>query len=96
MTKVFKNIFVIAAFISLGILAIPFLAMRFTEEVNWSLFDFALGGSLIFITATVFQLTFKTKIFKTRLILQLAILLVFFLIWIEIAVGIFGTPFSGS
>ena len=96
MTKAFKNIFITATFISLGILAIPFVAMRFTEEVNWSLFDFAVGGSLIFITATIFQLTFKKQKFRTRLILQLAILLVFLLIWLELAVGIFGTPFGGS
>jgi hypothetical protein len=38
----------------------------------------------------------KFKTFKTRFIAGAVLLIIFFLIWVELAVGIFGTPFAGN
>lgn len=79
------------------ILLIPLIAMQFTTEVNWSLSDFIIGGILLFGTGVLCEFTFrKLKTSKYRLIIIAGILIVFLLIWAELAVGIFGTPFSGS
>ena len=79
------------------ILSIPLIAMRFTKEVNWTLSDFLIMGILLFITT--FTIDFVLKKFKTlksRLILVVATLALLILVWAELAVGIFGSPFAGS
>lgn len=79
------------------LLAIPFIAMKFTQEVNWSGFDFLIAGTLLFSTAFIINLVLnKVKTNGKRMFLVLVILLVLFLIWAELAVGLFGTPFAGS
>ncbi|MCB0588714.1 MAG: hypothetical protein KDD06_25715 [Phaeodactylibacter sp.] len=88
------------AFILLSIpllLLIPFIAMQFTSEVNWSPFDFLVMGILLLGTGMAFELVLR-KVKKTehRIALSLAVLVIFFLIWAELAVGIIGTPFAGS
>ncbi|UQB68495.1 hypothetical protein [Epilithonimonas zeae] len=79
------------------ILSIPLIAMQFTKEVNWAFSDFLIMGILLF--ATVFTIDFvlkKIKTLKSRLILVVGILALLVLVWAELAVGIFGSPFSGS
>jgi len=79
------------------LLLIPFIAMQFTNEVNWTLADFAVMGFLLVSLGLLFELITR-KISKTnqRIALYVVIIVVFFLIWAELAVGIFGTPFSGQ
>lgn len=78
------------------LLLIPLIAMQFTDEVNWNLFDFIIAGTLLIGTGLIIQLVFwKTKKIKYRIIIVAALLIVFLLIWAELAVGIFGTPWSG-
>ena len=70
--------------------------MQFTDEVNWNLFDFIIAGTLLIGTGLIIQLVLrKTKKIKYRIIIVAALLIVFLLIWAELAVGIFGTPLSG-
>ena len=89
----FNIIISIVAFL----LLIPFLAMQFTDEVNWSLFDFAVMGILLLSTGILLDLVLrKVKTVQKRLLLGFVVLLAFFLIWAELAVGIFGSPFAGS
>lgn len=79
------------------LLLVPLIAMQFTDEVDWSPFDFIVMGVLLLGTGLVCELILrKVKTLKYRIALCGAILLVFFLIWAELAVGIFGTPFAGS
>ncbi len=79
------------------ILAIPLMAMQFTHQVDWKLFDFLIMGILLSITALVIELaTRKVRSTNWRLIITLAVILVLFLIWAELAVGVFGTPIAGS
>ncbi|MBS4012673.1 MAG: hypothetical protein KGZ97_02775 [Bacteroidetes bacterium] len=79
------------------LLLIPLVAMQFTNEVDWKIFDFIIMGVLLLGTGLLCELVIrKVKSVKYRLIICGAILLVFFLIWAELAVGLFGTPFAGS
>lgn len=79
------------------VLAIPLVAMQFTNEVNWDLPDFILMGLLLFGTGITCDLVIrKIKNSKLRIITCVILLVVLLLIWTELAVGIFGTPFAGS
>jgi len=79
------------------LLFIPLIAMQFTEEVNWTLSDFIVAGILLFGTGAVCELILR-KVKKTshRIILCVVVLAMLLLIWVELAVGIFGSPFAGS
>jgi hypothetical protein len=79
------------------ILLIPFTAMQFTGEVNWTQSDFIAAGALLFGTGLVCELVLRNvKQALYRLIAIGVILAAFFLTWLELAVGIFGTPLAGS
>ena len=79
------------------LLLIPLIAMQFTDEVSWTLFDFVIAGALLLGTGILCELVLrKIKKTKLKIIICLAILALLFLIWAELAVGIFGTPFSGN
>lgn len=79
------------------LLLIPFLAMKFTGEVNWSRSDFTVAGVLLLGTGLMCELVLRT-VKKTgyRIAICAAILLALFLVWAELAVGLFGTRFAGS
>ena len=79
------------------LLLIPFIAMQFTNEVNWTVFDFMVAGVLLLGTGLLCELVIrKVKNIKYRLAICGVILIALLFIWIELAVGIFGTPFAGS
>ena len=79
------------------ILLIPLIAMQLTNEVNWSLFDFIIMGAMLTITGLLGEIIFKkVKKYKHRVTLYVVVAIIFLLIWAELAVGIFGTPFAGS
>lgn len=79
------------------ILSIPLIAMQFTNEVNWTVFDFIIAGLLLVGISFLLELVVR-KISKkgNRIIWFSVIIAIFLLIWMELAVGIFGTPFAGS
>lgn len=79
------------------LLLIPLVAMQFTEEVKWDVTDFIVAGGLLFGTGLLCEFVMR-KVNKTkhRIIFCGIILAVLFLIWVELAVGIFGSPFAGS
>ena len=79
------------------LLLIPLIAMQFTSEVKWSFFDFIVAGFLLFGTGLVLELILrKVKTTRQRIILCVILFIALFLVWAELAVGIFGTPFAGS
>ena len=79
------------------LLLIPLIAMQLTNEVNWSFFDFIIMGALLTITGLLIGIILqKVQNSKNRLILIITIVMMFFLIWAELAVGLFGTPFAGD
>ena len=79
------------------LLSIPMVAMQFTNEVDWTLSDFVTAGILLLSTGLAIELVIRNlKAGALRTIVLVVILLVLFLIWAELAVGIFGTPFAGN
>lgn len=79
------------------LLLIPFISMQFTHEVSWSWFDFVIAAVLLTGTGLLCELVMR-KIHKRqhRLIVCGVVLAALFLVWAELAVGIFGTPFAGN
>lgn len=79
------------------LLLVPLIAMQFTEEVKWTLSDFVVMSVLLFVTGFAFEFVMRmVKKTSHRITFCAIILLGFLLIWAELAVGIFGTPFGGS
>jgi chromate transport protein ChrA len=80
-----------------ALLLIPLIAMQFTDEVNWDLADFMVAAVLLLVAVFTYELiSRKVKAPTNRTILSVTLLIIFLLIWAELAVGIFGTPFAGS
>ncbi|MFD3003590.1 hypothetical protein ACFS7Z_24750 [Pontibacter toksunensis] len=79
------------------ILLIPFIGMQLTDEVSWTLFDFVVAGILLLGTGLLCELVMRTvKNVDFQIGILAVILISLFLLWAEIAVGIFGTPFAGN
>jgi len=79
------------------LLLIPFVAMQFTNEVNWNLADFIIMGILLLVTGLICELVLRrVKSLTNRILICGIVLFALFLVWAELAVGIFGTPFAGS
>ena len=79
------------------LLLIPFIAMQFTDEVKWTRLDFVTAGVLLLGTGLMCELVMrKVKKIEYRIAICVALLAAFLLIWLELAVGIFGTRFAGS
>ena len=80
-----------------ALLLIPLVAMNFTDEVNWKVFDFLVAGILLIGTGLIFEFILrKIRTIQYRILFITGLLLALILIWAELAVGIFGTPFAGS
>lgn len=92
-----KRLFTILG-IATGILLLPLIGMQFPNTgVDWSLSDFIIGGILLFGTGLCIELVLrKIKSKWSRILICLAVFAVLVLVWAELAVGIFGTPFAGS
>jgi len=79
------------------ILSAPLIAMQFSANVYWSLSDFFIAGVLLSGTGLLLELVLrKVNKKENRIILFVIIIALLLLIWIEFAVGIFGTPIAGS
>ena len=79
------------------LLLIPLIAMQFTDEVQWSIFDFMIAGALLMGAGLIGELVASNiKKPKHRNVILLGLIVALLLIWAELAVGIFGTPFAGS
>ncbi|MBR9793969.1 MAG: hypothetical protein GYB58_19685 [Gammaproteobacteria bacterium] len=74
---------------TIGLLLIPFTAGLFTAQVNWSVSDFIVMGTLLFITGSVLLVTFRYIKRPARFIAVSLVLLSFLYLWIELAVGVF-------
>ena len=81
----------------LSLLLIPMATMLIFDEINWSIFDFLVMGVLLFSFGVSINIVLKkTKNSKIRITFFTILILIFSLIWIELAVGIFESPFAGS
>lgn len=93
MEIIMKNIRVIGIVLTVALLLlIPLIA-----GFPWSRVDFVAAGVLLLGTGLMCELVLrKVKKFEYRIAICAVILLALLLIWIEIAVGLFGTRFAGS
>ena len=86
-----------SVFSPLLLLLLPLIGMFVSNEVNWSFFDFIIMGILILSFSFGIKQVLKTiKNKKYRILIIGLILILFLLIWAELAVGIFDSPFAGS
>ena len=84
-------------FYPLFLLLIPLIGMTITDEINWSVFDFIIMGFLLILLSIGINFVIKhVKNLKNRFLYIGILVLIFMLIWAELAVGIFGTPFAGN
>lgn len=71
--------------------------MQFTNEVDWKLNDFIIAAILLFGTGvTIDFILRKIKNRKWRIVILIIFLLLLFLIWTQLAVGIFEIKLSGA
>ena len=69
---------------------LPLVAMQFTDEVDWTVFDFAVFGGLLFAACGAYEITVCVTGRKLyRLITAAIIVVVFLLFWVQGAAGIF-------
>ena len=84
-------------FYPLFLLLIPLIGMTITDEINWSPFDFfTLGPLLILLGIGINLVISRVKNLKYRVLYIGVVVIIFMLIWAELAVGLFGTPIEGS
>jgi Kef-type K+ transport system membrane component KefB len=96
MTYSGKRLLAIISLIVL-LLSVPLIAMEFTTEVNWSLADFLVAALLL--TSAGLAVEFALRTLKTKRARWIAcgvILFVLCLVWVEMAVGVFGSPIAGN
>ena len=86
-----RSILYLAGFTAI-LLLIPFTAMQFTEEVQWTASDFVIAGSMLFCAGLAFLLL-KEKQQNTlyRIASATAVGSILFLVWANLAVGIIGS-----
>ena len=84
-------------FYPLFLLLIPLIGMAITDEINWSPFDFIIMSSLLIsLSIGINFLSNRVKNLNNRVLYIGTLVLIFMLIWAELAVGIFGTAFAGN
>ncbi len=84
-------------FLPLLLLLFPLIGMFFSNEINWTFFDFIIMGILILsLSFGIKQVLKTTKNRMFRILIIVLILMVFLLVWAELAVGIFDTPIAGT
>lgn len=74
------------------VLSVPLVAMRFSDEVAWSVFDFAFAGVLLLGVGFAYQVASRmSRDFGYRAAAGVALATTLLLIWINGAVGVIGT-----
>ena len=79
------------------LLSIILLFNIISDEFDWDIFDFIVLIIMMIFTAALFEIatrTAKTKI--NQKILFILITIIFLLIWAELGVGFFNSPFAGD
>lgn len=72
------------------LLATPWVAMRFTDEVRWDAMDFLVFGGMLLMAGGLVE--FVVRLSRRRIVVLGAVALVgasFLLLWAELAVGLF-------
>ncbi len=73
-----------------AVLSVPFTAMQFSEEVDWSAGDFVIIGTLLFaLGMTYILISLKVHDAGKRFLIGGALTALLLYVWAELAVGIF-------
>ena len=79
------------------LLSIILLFNFISDEFNWNVFDFIIFIIMMIFAVASFELVSRiTKKDESQKILYALIIIVFLLIWAELGVGIFNSPFAGD
>ncbi len=73
------------------LLLLPLLAMQVTNEVNWDETDFLVFGVMLAIAGGVIELAARAGSGLFRAAAAVAVLAAFLLVWVNLAVGLFGS-----
>jgi hypothetical protein len=84
-----NSVFAWIAFSTCLALTIPLVAMQFTAAVDWSAMDFAVMGTLLFVTGSLFVLVARRVPRKYQVAVAIAFAALFLYAWAELAVGVF-------
>ena len=77
-------------FYPLIILIIPLVGTILSDQIDWGILDFLVMGIILLIVGIALSAVLqKVKSSRKRLVYNFVILLIFFLLWAELAVGIF-------
>ncbi|TPV31424.1 hypothetical protein FJ651_14620 [Paucihalobacter ruber] len=80
-----------------ALLMLPLIGSYISAEINWSLFDYIVMGILLTVTGLTAILVYnRFKNSKLKFLYLAIIGVVFLLIYIELAVGLFGSPIAGD
>ena len=72
------------------LLITPLIAIQFTDEVEWTIIDFIIAGTLLLSTGLILDFIIKKiKNIQYRIALSIALFIILLLIWVELAIGIF-------
>lgn len=71
-----------------AVLAIPFIAMQYSTEINWSPADFVIIG-LLLLAAGLTLIFIGRSNMRYKLLLAVLVIFLLIYIWAELAVGIF-------
>ena len=85
------------ALISALLLLVPLVGNFTSDEVNWSASDFLIAFVLLYGMGLIIHILWnRLRHHKARYWVIAGIILLFLLLWTELAVGIFGSPIAGS
>lgn len=78
-----KNIRLILILLAVpALLFIPFLAMRYTDEVNWTALDFIVMGAMLLVTGLAIEVALRlVKVTWQKAAAVMAILFGFVMVW---------------
>ena len=94
MTK--KSLAIIIS-VTVILLLIPLIAMQLSNDVQWKTSDFLMAAILLLSAGIATDLIIrKVQKKESKIVLILAILVIIAIIFIELAVGLFDSPFAGS
>ncbi len=89
--------FVVLLLASLSLLLIPFCGIILSSEVNWTAFDFVVMAVLLSAVAVGIEGVLRiASTARARVMLVAGVVLLFLVVWAELAVGVFGTPLAGN
>ena len=75
-----------------GLVLLPLLAMQFTDEVDWTAFDFAFAATLVAGVGVTYELAVRVSASRAyRAAVGVALAAGFLMIWVNGAVGIIGS-----